>query len=512
MKTKKLLILTSLAVIAMLISSCVFTSCKISLKENDGAVSAASDNTGSSSPESIKDQEEAVRSIPENGPDSGASTPVSENKGIAGFYDDEAGFKMNYPSDAVVFSNNYFVNTTGTDIVLVVQVKKISDLSSDEALGYDKETSLKDETALKEGTYGEDVDFAYGPSKKVVKIKDIYAKEFIVFGRYEACDSVFEKHLIFYNNGYQVIITLIADKDGVIESMPEYFAAGTENCGETMAWKMQEGKNSQDDFYDALQAGAVSERVKTWLNSYSYIAENIQVNEAIDLTGGEIVFSTVKDINSDIALNYDILNLYPQFSSGNKISTGSLSVLNSAIKELTEVQKEQFKKYIEELGDPDPSDDRGFTNTFQGDYSVSIPGNSLVSLIYAVYSYTGGAHGAFTEFSFNYDTAAGKEIMLPDLFKPEFDYLKFISDFSINDLKSQMLEMGGSYDEKWLENGAGPDANNYKTFTLSKDYLVIKFAQYQVAPYAFGTFNVKIPYTDFRGDINPESVLTAYLD
>ncbi len=512
MKTRKLLVFIILAIVTALVSTYALNGCRMEIKNNAEDLQAASEDGETGLTESATSFKEEDEPLSSEGSSIDAEENDSNSENSTGFFDNEGGFQLNYPSDGISFSNNYFVNTADTGIILVVEIKKLDDLFTDETLGYDKETSIKDEAALKEGNYGEDIDFAYERSKKVVKIKDIYAKEFIVFGRYEVCDTVFERKLIFYNNGFQVIITLAADKNEVMKSMPEYFTADSKNCGKALVWKRQEGKNSQDDFYDALNAGAVPEITKNWFNSYLYIAENIQINQEPNLDGSEILFLTAKDIQSDTFLNYDILNLYPQFLKIDKVSPEDLQALNSAIKTITDNEKGQFKKYIEETGEPDPSYERVYTNYYQGDYSFSLLDSSLISLIYAVDTYTGGAHGAFTELSFNYDTAARKEIMLRDIFRPGFDYLKFISDFSIKDLTKQMIEMSGSYDENWLIEGAGPDEDNFKTFALSKDFLIIKFAQYQVAPYAFGTFNVKIPYADLMEEINPNSSLAAYLD
>jgi hypothetical protein len=512
MKTKKLIVLLMLAVMIVLIPAFALNGCKIE-KNNDAEdrkTNSEDDKTTLlQSPDTFREEDTTLSAEDFS---IYIEDDVSDIGNIIGFFDDETGFLLNYPSDIISFSNNYFVNAADTGILLAIEIKKIDELFHDEPLGYDIETSIKDEATLKEGNYGEDIDFAYEPSKKVVQIKDIYAKEFMVFGRYEICDTVFERKLIFYNNGYQVIMTLAAQKDEVIKSMPEYFVYDSINCSEELVWQRNEGKNAQDDFYNAMNSGTVSKIIRNWLNSYSYIVENFQINQDLDLAGSEIVFSTAKDISSDKLLNYEIYNLYPQFLKIDKVSPEDIQTLNSEIKAITYSEKEQFKKYIEETTDPDSSYDRFYTNNYNGDYSFSLLDSRLISLIYAVYTYTGGAHGAYTELSFNYDTLDGKEIMLRDIFRPGFDYLNFISDFSINDLKKQMLEMGGSYDEDWLIEGAGPDEDNFRIYALSKDSLVIKFAEYQVAPYVFGTFNVKIPYANFLEEINPDSTFAKYLD
>ena len=332
MKTKKIIVLTMLVIIIVLISASVLNGCRIETNSNVEDIKADSEDGKtalSEIPDSFKE---------EDGPLSledfsiNAEDIDSERENIIAFFDNEAGFILRYPADNVSFNNNYFVNAADTGTLLVVEVKKLDELFHDETLGYDIETSMKDEASLREGNYGEDIDFAYEPSKKVVKINDIYAKEFIVFGRYEICDVTFERKLIFYNNGYQVIITLAAEKDEVIKSMLEYFAYDSINCADKMVWQGLEGKNTQDDFYNALNSDAVSKIVKNWLNSYSYIVENIQINHELNLDSSQIIFSTAKDISSDKFLNYEILNQYPNFLKIDKVSPEDLKILNSAIK------------------------------------------------------------------------------------------------------------------------------------------------------------------------------------
>ncbi|MBU4292583.1 MAG: DUF4163 domain-containing protein, partial [Actinobacteria bacterium] len=57
------------------------------------------------------------------------------------------------------------------------------------------------------------------------------------------------------------------------------------------------------------------------------------------------------------------------------------------------------------------------------------------SILFSFYYYTGGAHGNTTTSSYNYDFENKKKIELEDLFEENFDYLKFISDYCIKDIR-----------------------------------------------------------------------------
>jgi hypothetical protein len=52
----------------------------------------------------------------------------------------------------------------------------------------------------------------------------------------------------------------------------------------------------------------------------------------------------------------------------------------------------------------------------------------------------------------------------------------------------------GDIDKDWIRQGAGPDSNNFRSFNLTADGIVILFDPYHVGFYAWGIREVKIPY------------------
>ncbi len=502
MKNKKFLPVFACFITVSILFSFLLSGCSTAVKGNEAAAETSSPQK-SPSVESTKAQADEPASSPATTvAESPKPADAAATSSLTSFLGKEASVKISYPADLLTFTTNSFVNANGSDLLLDVKINKIEDLA-DQTLGYDKETALKDEKALKEGSFGEIIDFPYEASKKVTKIGDINAKDFIVFQRFEVCDVVFERKLIFYNNGYQVIITLSANKDHMVQSMPEFFVKDEANCGD-LVWIMKDNKSSQDDFYKALQSGSESELAKNWMSSFDLVAAKIEINPQNKAGVSDIIFSTIKNHVADVKFNYDILSLYPEFIN---MSDG----LNSAITGLVEPAESQFKTEVENMGPRDASDDRVYVNTYQGDYSISFAGDALTSLIYTIYSFTGGAHGSMVELSLNYDLVNGAEIKLADLFKPGFDYLKFISDYTIEDITKQISARGGAPDEAWIKEGAGPKEINFQTFVLTKDSLIIKLGQYQVASYAEGLFSVKIPYLAFKDSINPESVINGFI-
>jgi hypothetical protein len=123
---------------------------------------------------------------------------------------------------------------------------------------------------------------------------------------------------------------------------------------------------------------------------------------------------------------------------------------------------------------------------------------NIISIVFEVYSFTGGAHGATNFFPINYDVKNKKDIKLTDLYKEQPDYLQKISDFCIKDLTKQITAGLGAgneeyLDKNWIARGAGPLAENFGTFLINENNIVFYFPQYQVASYAQGDFKVIMP-------------------
>lgn len=122
-----------------------------------------------------------------------------------------------------------------------------------------------------------------------------------------------------------------------------------------------------------------------------------------------------------------------------------------------------------------------------------VDGN-IVSVVLNVYSFVGGAHGSTTFIPINFDVKNKKEITLADLFPGQTDYLQKVSDYCIPNLKAQItvgMEDNGQWvnqNASWINNGAGPKAENYSIFLINNNNITFYFPEYTVAPYAAGSF------------------------
>jgi len=179
--------------------------------------------------------------------------------------------------------------------------------------------------------------------------------------------------------------------------------------------------------------------------------------------------------------------------------------LNRAIRSLVTEQVASFKKDFEA-----PEERMGTVGSyFETAYSVELATNDLVSIQFYVNTYyEGAAHPNHNSVTFNYSFETGKTLTLAELFKPNSNYLKVISDYSVKALKK---EFGENADSDWIQNGAGLDEKNYQSWNITRKGFKITFDPYQVASYAEGEHEVLIPYSALRNIIDSQGALAKMI-
>lgn len=136
--------------------------------------------------------------------------------------------------------------------------------------------------------------------------------------------------------------------------------------------------------------------------------------------------------------------------------------------------------------------------------------DTVTSLLYTVYDYTGGAHGMTTFQSYVFDTANQRVLTLNDIFQAGVDPLATVQPLVRQSLETQLTELAGQPpDAQWLDQGTAPLPENYATWVLTPDALVFYFPPYQVAAYALGPQTVSIPLADLANVLNPEYSLVG---
>lgn len=192
---------------------------------------------------------------------------------------------------------------------------------------------------------------------------------------------------------------------------------------------------------------------------------------------------------------FEITAEYPELSG---VSPQLAAKFNQTAKTLVMNEVEKFRKdLLAQTGeDLQFFKDIGGINTVEISYNVSHADNEIISIWFGNYFYTGGAHPNSYSFVLNFDLKNGKELKLADLFKPDSNYLKVISDYCIKELQETLSD--GEFDEQ-IKGGAGAEEKNYDSWNITRKGIAVTFDSYQVAPYVAGPQEVTVPYEVLKG-------------
>jgi hypothetical protein len=137
-------------------------------------------------------------------------------------------------------------------------------------------------------------------------------------------------------------------------------------------------------------------------------------------------------------------------------------------------------------------------------YDVFDAGDNLISIKFNVGWYAAGAaHPNSYSITLNYDLNAAQELMLADLFKPNARYLQALSAYATASLKK-----AGRLD---FPEGALPKEENFRSWNITRQGLIINFDDYQVTPHAVGPQQVIVPYSVLKAIIKTDGALGQFI-
>jgi hypothetical protein len=119
--------------------------------------------------------------------------------------------------------------------------------------------------------------------------------------------------------------------------------------------------------------------------------------------------------------------------------------------------------------------------------------------------FLGGAHPSPIYESHLFDLATGREVALGDLFRPATPWMKTLGAKCQARLEPKMEALMS--DAEWIKRGTAAEKDNYQVFYIDGRNLVIVFPAYQVAPYASGPQEIKLPYAELSSIANPKGPL-----
>jgi hypothetical protein len=221
---------------------------------------------------------------------------------------------------------------------------------------------------------------------------------------------------------------------------------------------------------------------------------------------GDLVRVVPKVIKEDNKENlYEIEAEYPQIEGDSRFDGFNREARMLIQKDIAGFKSSEMPEAGEGTGDLPAETQK---STLNAGYDFRYATNDLISLEFAEGTYSrGAAHGNMLTQVLNYDVRNQKKLALADLFIPKSKYLNTISAYCIKELKDRAKKDDSMIFEDSLETGAGPNADNYRAWSITKKGLWITFDPYQVAAYAAGPQYVLIPYSALKDIIKPDGPL-----
>lgn len=228
------------------------------------------------------------------------------------------------------------------------------------------------------------------------------------------------------------------------------------------------------------------------------------------LQSGEEGTNTINAEDGTVLMNlsYQTFQVkYPAESEAQKAIQADLDQVvtdfKASAKENESAAKEDYKQFLA---------DGGKKEEFHT-YSMELTGqpqrqdNGVVSILFSIYQYTGGAHGSLVTFGKNYDAKTGKALTMQDLGDGVGDLaidnaVKFVNAIqdSDNTIFFDKVTAEDEYVRSMLEEG---------NFYLSENGLVLIDGEYLLQPYAAGIVEFTTSYDDLAGKLKEEYALTG---
>lgn len=117
----------------------------------------------------------------------------------------------------------------------------------------------------------------------------------------------------------------------------------------------------------------------------------------------------------------------------------------------------------------------------------------ILSLYVDYYSYTGGAHGSTERRAYNYNLQTGEKLELKDFFKSGYDYKSVID--------KQIKKEIAAQPEYYFDGDMGFNGIDGQSCYIENNCLVIYFSQYEIAPYAAGIPEFRLPLYLFENGL-----------
>ena len=133
-----------------------------------------------------------------------------------------------------------------------------------------------------------------------------------------------------------------------------------------------------------------------------------------------------------------------------------------------------------------------FNYVYMMTYAVAYNKNSILSIYYDIYEYTGGAHGLTTRYSDTWNIIEAKTYNLKTIFGSK-GYRTIIYDYIAKEIMRQIDKEEAYYFDDYTKNII--EYFDPRNFYLADENLVFYYPLYSLAPYSSGIVEFKIPFS-----------------
>ena len=220
----------------------------------------------------------------------------------------------------------------------------------------------------------------------------------------------------------------------------------------------------------------------------------------------KVLPKVVKETNKE--KRYTVEAEYPQIDGDVRFEAFNREARNLISKDVA-----AFKSAESEQPGDEPMDLPAETqnSSLDASYDFRYATDDLISVEWAEGTYSrGAAHGNHLTQDLNYDVKKAKKLALADLFIDKSKYLTTIANFCMKELKEQSKKPDTMILADQIEPGAGPRADNYRAWSITKKGLWITFDPYQVAAYAAGPQRILVPYSALKDIIRPDGPIANF--
>lgn len=135
-------------------------------------------------------------------------------------------------------------------------------------------------------------------------------------------------------------------------------------------------------------------------------------------------------------------------------------------------------------------------------YTVARFDSRVASLQILTFDYSGGAHEAIAEESWNFDVARGTAFTLTDAFASGKPWRKLVTDFCLRDLHDEFASQDAPDPDRSAVERVVADGRSWLWGT---DKATVHFTVYTIASFSGGEFDVDVPYEVLKPYLRPDA-------